>query len=95
MLTEIGHLAAITNMGDVYIENVGDLEIGHIDLLSDVDRDHLPIFNSRLPQESIPREISLLQHEIDNGDYEHEHDRGLLEIAGLGILDRGDVSFES
>ena len=74
LLTEVGHLAAITNMGDIYIENIGDLEIGHIDLLSDVDRDHLPLLNSRLPQESIPREISLLEQEIDNGDYEHWHE---------------------
>ena len=87
--TQVSRLAALTDFGDVAIENVGDLQIGRIDIpMKGVLKD---AFDARsvVPMKTIPERISELDQDQEAPEYNNSD--GVFSISGLAILNAGGI----
>ena len=87
--TEVSRLAAISNTGNITIENIGDLTLGKIPLDMNQYFSETTVTSVAVLQQAVPVRISQLQNQINQSVTIEQG--GVVEISGVAILDRGDI----
>ncbi|MDB4676972.1 DUF4457 domain-containing protein, partial [bacterium] len=87
--TEVNRVAAITNAGNIAIENIGDLTLGEIPLDLNQYFSDTYLTSVAVLQQAVPNRISQLQNKID--ELVAIEQGGVVHISGVAILDRGEI----